>query len=142
MTVASRAHTRVAGIDWDAVRRPTATVTGIAEYGSSKLANILFSAELARRLQGTGVSTHSLHPGVVDSDIWRKLPWPLRALNRLRLVTPQEGAKTTLHCALSDEAGRETGLYYSDCKPVPTSAAGRDAALAGELWRRSEAWVG
>jgi len=142
VTLASRAHTRVAGIDWDAIRRPTATVSGIQEYGSSKLANILFSAALARRLEGTGVSTYSLHPGVVDSDIWRKLPWPLRALNRLRLITPQQGALTTLHCALSDEAGRETGLYYSDGKPVPASAAGQDAALAEELWRRSEAWVG
>lgn len=141
VTVASRAHTRVDGIDWDAVRRPTATVTSVQEYAASKLANVLFSAALARRLDGSGVSTYSLHPGVVDSDIWRKLPWPLRALNRLRLITPQQGAQTTLHCALSDEAGRESGLYYSDCKPVPPSAAGRDAALAEELWRRSEAWV-
>jgi retinol dehydrogenase-12 len=82
-----------------------------------------------------------LHPGVIDSDIWRALPWPLRALNRLRLISPDEGAKTTLHCSLSPAAGDETGLYYSDsCQRLP-SAAGQDLALAAELWRRSEDWV-
>lgn len=138
VTVASRAHRRAVGIDWDAVRRPTATLTGVREYCVSKLANVLFSAELARRLEGSGVSTYSLHPGVVDSDIWRTLPRPLRALNRLRLISTEEGAKTTLHCAVSVAAGEETGLYYSDARPTPASAAGQDKALAGELWRWSE----
>jgi len=138
VTVASRAHKRVGGIDWSAVRRPTATLTGVREYCVSKLANVLFSAELARRLEGSGVSTYSLHPGVVDSDIWRTLPRPLRALNRLRLISSEEGAKTTLHCAASEAAGEETGLYYSEDCPIPPSTAGRSVALAGELWRRSE----
>ena len=139
--MASRAHLRVAGIDWAAVRQPTATWTGVREYCVSKLANVLFSAELARRLCGTGVSSYALHPGVIDSDIWRSLPWPLRALNRLRLVSVQAGARTTLHCAASDEAGRETGLYYSDGRPATPSTAAQDAALAAELWRRSENWL-
>src|SRR5262245_56858869 len=65
VTVASRAHRRVGGIDWDAVQRPTSTFTGVREYCVSKLANVLFSAELGRRLEGGGVSTYSLHPGVV-----------------------------------------------------------------------------
>lgn len=93
VTVASRAHTRVRGIDWDAVQRSTATALGVKEYGVSKLANVLFSAELGRRLRGSGVSTYSLHPGVIDSDIWRTLPRPLRTLNRLRLVSAEEGQK-------------------------------------------------
>jgi NAD(P)-dependent dehydrogenase (short-subunit alcohol dehydrogenase family) len=138
VTVASRAHRQVRGIDWPALRRPTATALGVREYAVSKLANVLFSAELGRQLQGSGVTTCALHPGVVDSDIWRTLPRPLRALNRLRLVSPQAGAMTTLHCALSPAAAHETGLYYSDCRPVLPSAAARDAALAGELWRRSQ----
>lgn len=142
VTVASRAHTRVSGIDWEAVRRPTATVLGVKEYGVSKLANVLFSAELGRRLRGSGVSTYSLHPGVVDSDIWRRLPWPLRALNRLFLISNEDGAKTTLHCAVSAAVAGETGLYYNACHPELPSAAGQDVVLAGELWRRSEGWVG
>lgn len=142
VTVASRAHTRVRGIDWDALRRPTSTVLSVKEYGVSKLGNVLFSAELGRRLRGTGVSTYSLHPGVVDSDIWRAFPWPLRALNRLRLISTEAGAMTTLHCALSAAAAEETGLYYSECRPRLPSSAGQDVALAQELWRRSEAWVG
>ena len=141
VTVSSRVHKRVPGIDWDAVRKPTASLTAVKEYGASKLANILFSAELGRRLRGGGVTTYSLHPGVIDSDIWRMLPAPLRVLNRLRLISVEAGARTTLHCSLSAEAGRETGLYYSECRPTEPSVAGRDAALAGELWRRSEGWL-
>ena len=142
VTVASRAHRRTGGIDWDAVRRPTATLLAVREYATSKLANILFSAELGHRLSGTGVRTYSLHPGVIDTDIWRGLPAPLRALNRLRLDCPAAGASTTLHCATSPAVAGDTGLYYSDCRPAAPSAAGSDARLAHELWERSEAWTG
>lgn len=142
VTVASRAHARVSGIDWEAVRRPTATWLGVKEYGVSKLANVLFSAGLGGRLRGSGVSTYSLHPGVIDSDIWRRLPAPLRALNRRRLISTEAGAKTTLYCALSLAAAGETGLYYSECRPKLPSATGQDMALAEELLRRSEAWAG
>lgn len=142
VTVASRAHKRVPGIAWEALQKPTDSLLAIREYGVSKLANVLFSAELGRRLQGTGVHTYSLHPGVVDSEIWRRLPTPLRALMRLRTISAQEGAKTTLHCALSAAVAGETGLYYSDCAVKLPSPAGQDMASASELWRRSEAWVG
>jgi NAD(P)-dependent dehydrogenase (short-subunit alcohol dehydrogenase family) len=142
VTVASRVHKRVSGIDWSALRRPTASLTGVKEYGRSKLANILFSAELGRQLRGSGVTTYSLHPGVIDSEIWRRLPGPLRALNRLRLIPVEEGTRTTLHCALSAQAGAQTGLYYSECRVTEPSRAARDAGLAAELWRRSEEWVG
>ena len=141
VTVSSRAHRRAGGIDWEALRRPTATRVAIKEYGVSKLANLLFSAELGRRLQGSGVTTYSLHPGVIASDIWRGVPWPLRALLRLGMISTEEGAKTTLHCALSPAVTGETGLYYSDCRVVAPTAVGQDIALAGELWRRSEAWI-
>jgi NAD(P)-dependent dehydrogenase (short-subunit alcohol dehydrogenase family) len=141
VTVASRAHRQVRGLRWDALRRPTATWLAVREYGASKLANVLFSAELGRRLRGTGVHTYALHPGVIDSDIWRGLPGPLRALNRLRLLTPQDGARTTLHCATSASVAHQTGQYYSDCASQLPSSAAQDVALAAELWRRSEAWL-
>jgi NAD(P)-dependent dehydrogenase (short-subunit alcohol dehydrogenase family) len=141
VAVSSRAHRRAVGIDWDAVRRPTATRLAIKEYGVSKLANLLFSAELGRRLQGSGVTTYSLHPGVIASDIWRGVPGPLRALIRLGMISTEEGARTTLHCALSPALAGETGLYYSDCRAVAPTAVGQDRGLAEELWRRSGEWV-
>jgi retinol dehydrogenase 12 len=142
VTVASRAHTRVSGIDWDAVRKPTRSVSGVPEYGVSKLANVLFSAELARKLQGTGITTYSLHPGVVATDVWRRVPWPLRSLMKIGMISAEEGARTTLHCATAPEAAQETGLYYDKCRVRAPSRVGQDAALAAELWKRSEAWVG
>jgi NAD(P)-dependent dehydrogenase (short-subunit alcohol dehydrogenase family) len=143
VTVASRAHTRVDGIPWDDLQRTTRTLPGIREYGVSKLANILFSAELGRRLAGTGVTTYSLHPGVIASDIWRSVPWPLRTLiTRVRrMITTEEGALTTLYCATSAAVAGQTGLYYSDCRVQAPTAVAQDAALARELWARSEGWV-
>ena len=141
VTVSSRAHKRTPGLDWDAVRQPTRSITGVREYAVSKLANLLFSAELARRLQGTQVSCYALHPGVVDTEIWRALPNWARPLLRLRgLLTPEEGARTTLHCALHAPQS-ESGLYYANCKPVRPSALGQDTDLARELLERSAAWM-
>jgi NAD(P)-dependent dehydrogenase (short-subunit alcohol dehydrogenase family) len=141
VTVASRAHKRTPGIDWAALRQPTRTMTGIREYAVSKLSNLLFSAELARRLRGTGVSCYSLHPGVVDTEIWRALPQWARPLLRLwGLLTPQEGARTSLYCALQAPHA-QSGLYYADCAPFTPSLLGQDADLARTLWDRSEAWL-
>lgn len=142
VTVASRAHRMARGIDWEAVRRPTASLLAFREYAVSKLANILFSAELAKRLAGSGVTTYSLHPGVVASDIWRKLPGPVQRLIHLRMIGVEEGAQTTLHCALSPAAASESGLYYNESRVATPTAPGRDMALAAQLWSRSEAWIG
>jgi NAD(P)-dependent dehydrogenase (short-subunit alcohol dehydrogenase family) len=142
VTVASRAHTRVSGINWDDVRLPTKGRAGLPEYGISKLANVLFSAELGRKLAGTGVTTYSLHPGVVASDVWREVPAFIRPLIKLMMISTEEGAATTLYCATSPDVSNETGLYYDKCRVKEPSKVGQDTALAGELWRRSEAWVG
>lgn len=141
VTVASRAHIRVSGIDFEAVTKPTEGKTGVPEYGVSKLANVLFSAELGRRLVGTGVTTYALHPGVVASDVWRELPQPFRALAKLFMISVEAGAATTLYCATSGEVSAQTSLYYDKCAVKSPSEAGQDAALAAELWKRSEAWV-
>ena len=141
VTVASRAHYRATGIDWEALRKPTQTSTGLVEYSVSKLANVLFSAELGRRLQGSGVQTYSLHPGVVATDVWRSVPQPFRALAKLFMISSEEGARTTLYCACSAEVAEQTGLYYDKCQVRTPSALGRDVNLAAELWRRSEEWV-
>jgi len=141
VTVASRAHQRVAGIDWDSLQQPTASITGIKEYSQSKLANVLFSAELGRRLQGSGVVTSALHPGVIASDIWRHVPWPLSSLISLRGDSVEQGARTTLYCATAPELAGSTGLYYSNARPLLPSPAGQDKGAAAELWRRSLAWT-
>jgi len=141
VTVASKAHYRAQGIDWDAVRRPTQSKTGLPEYGVSKLSNVLFSAELSRRLAGSGITTYSLHPGVVASDVWREVPWPLRSLIKLLMISTEEGAATTLYCATSAEAGQQTGLYYDSCRPKQPGKAAQDLALAARLWKRSDEWV-
>ena len=141
VTVSSRAHKRTAGVVWDALQNPTRSWTGIEEYAVSKLANLLFSAELARRTQGTGLSCFSLHPGVVDTEIWRALPDWARPLLRWRgLLTAEEGAQTTLHCALRAPVS-ESGLYFAKSRVATPAPLGQDAELARLLWQRSQEWV-
>ncbi len=142
VTVASGAHYKARGIDFDAVRAPTATVVGLHEYEISKLANVLFSAELARKLEGTNVTAHSLHPGVVASDVWRRIPWPFRHLAKLFMISNEEGAKTSVYCATAEALASETGKYYDECREKTPSRLARDAELARQLWENSEAWTG
>src|SRR5206468_351941 len=78
VNVSSIGHYRAPGIDYEAVRRPTKSRTGLPEYFVSKLANVLHAQELARRLHGDGVTTYSLHPGEVATNVWRRVPWPVR----------------------------------------------------------------
>jgi retinol dehydrogenase 12 len=141
VVVASTAHYQAKGIDFDVLRKPTRGPTGIPEYAVAKLSNVLFAKELARRLEGTGVTTYSLHPGVVATDVWRSVPRFLQPLIKLFMISEERGAATTLHCALSAEAAKETGLYYDKCKPKEPSAPAQDAALAQRLWQQSEAWL-
>ena len=140
VTLSSAAHHGADGIDFDAVRRPNRSLTGMSEYSVSKLCNLLFSQELARRTAGTGVTTYAVHPGVIASDIWRRVPWPIRPLMTARMGTPEQGARTTLHCATSPDVATETGLYYD--KSAPREPSGKATPeLAAELWERSEAWI-
>jgi NAD(P)-dependent dehydrogenase (short-subunit alcohol dehydrogenase family) len=140
VTVSSQSHYRAKRIDWDAVRRPGKSLIGMREYEVSKLANVLFSAELARRTRDDGVTTYSLHPGVIASDIWRRIPWPVRPLVTRFMKTNEEGAATSIYCAASPQVADESGLYYDDCATKRPSRLSQDEALAAELWRRSEQW--
>src|SRR5690606_15979821 len=83
VNVASRAHFPAPGIDYEAIRKPKVATTGMKEYEVSKLANVLFTVELHRRLADKGVDTYALHPGVVASDIWRRVPAPVRWVGKL-----------------------------------------------------------
>ncbi len=140
VTVSSQSHYRAKTIDLDAVQQTTASLTGMPEYSVSKLANVLFSAELASRLAGTQVTTYSLHPGMIASDIWRPVFWPLRSVIKLFMTSPEDGAMTSLYCATLPQVAEQTGLYYDNCRQKPPSAAGQSATFAQELWQKSEAW--
>jgi len=107
----------------------------------SKLANVLFSSELARRAPAS-IHTYSLHPGAVASDVWREVPWGLRHLMKLFMLSNEQGARTTLYCATSDEVAGATGRYYDRSKEKTPSKLARDEGLAKELWEKSAGWVG
>jgi len=141
VNVASDAHYAAKGIDFGRLRRPARGITGMHEYAVSKLCNVLFGQELARRLDGTGATSCSLHPGVVASDIWRRVPWPVRPLVTRGMLTVDQGAATSLYCATSADLAGVSGGYYEKCAPrEPNPVA--TPALAAELWRRSEEWTG
>ncbi|MBK8259520.1 MAG: SDR family oxidoreductase [Polyangiaceae bacterium] len=133
VNVASRAHKRVDGINFDVLKQPTKTVTGFPEYCVSKLANILFTKELARGKAPSHVHNYCLHPGAVASDIFRRLG-PFSALLKLFLISNEEGAQTSIHCASSPDVASDNGLYYDKCTPRNPSAAALDEALAKRLW--------
>ncbi len=141
VNVASRGHYRAPGIDWDAQRRPTATTTGFPEYCVSKLCNVLFTKELARAKAGEGVQSYSLHPGAVASDVWREVPWGLRHILKLFLLTNEEGARTQIWCATSPEVADHDGKYYDDRKEKRPAPLADDPDLARTLWEKSEAWT-
>jgi len=140
VTVSSDAHYAAKGIDFEALRRPTRGITGLPEYAVSKLCNVLFTQELARRVAGTGVTTYALHPGVVASDIWRRVPWPVRPGITRRMLSVTEGAATSLYCATSPEVAHDSGRFYDKCAQRAPSAVATPE-LGRTLWDRSMAWT-
>src|SRR5207248_1708186 len=83
VNVSSDSHYQAKGIDFDAVRQPTKSMTGMREYAVSKLANVLFTQELARRVPASELGAYAVHPGVIASDIWRRVPGPARSMMKL-----------------------------------------------------------
>ena len=140
VTVSSDAHYSAPGIDFEAVRRPARGLTGMREYAVSKLGNVLFTQELARRAAGTGVTTYALHPGVVASDIWRRVPWPVRPIITRRMLSVTDGAATSLYCATSPDIAQDSGLFYDKCARRAASEVATPE-LAAELWKHSEMWT-
>ena len=119
---------------------------GQRAYNQSKLANVLFTYELARRLEGSGVTATVLHPGVVrtsfgreDSGRWMRLMLPVV---RPFMKTPQEGARTSIHLASAPEVEGVTGQYFARSRPKESSKASYDRAAAARLWEASTRLVG
>ncbi|MBW3582552.1 MAG: SDR family oxidoreductase [Euryarchaeota archaeon] len=135
VNVASQAHRHVS-LDPD---DPLAQHSGSdwRQYQRSKLMNVLFTRELAKRLEGTGVTANCLHPGVVATDLFRSLPGFLEPVVKLFLITPETGARTSLYLATSPEVQDVSGRYFIRWKPRTPSRAARDDAMARRLWEAS-----
>ncbi len=133
--VSSEYHRRASGIDFDLVRRPARRFKGLEAYASSKLANILFIRELARREPQW--HAFAVHPGLVDTGIFPS--WAMIFIRR-NALTPAEGADTIVWAATAPELEKASGGYYSRRQERVPSEVALDDALAAELWRRSEEW--
>ena len=106
-------------------------------YNQSKLANVLFSMELAEHLQGSGVTSNCLHPGAVATDIVREMPCLIRKLLGAMFIAPEKGAKTTIMLASDAALAETTGLYYDQCELAQCSDLAADVALRQRLWQVS-----
>ena len=140
VTVASGAHRKDA-LDFDDLQNGR-DYFPFGAYCRSKLANVYFTYELARRLEGTGVSANCLHPGVVSTALFRDVtPWLRTALwlGRPFLLKPERGADTVVYLAAAAEIAGVTGKYFEKRKAVPSSPASYDTDLARRLWEASEA---
>src|SRR5262249_33734618 len=118
---------------------------GFLQYARSKLANLLFTYELARRLEGTGVTANALHPGFVASRFIEgngALGWLLRRWAGRFGVSAEEGARTSVYLAASPKVAGVTGRYFVGRKAIPSSPASRDEEAARRLWRLSEELTG
>jgi NAD(P)-dependent dehydrogenase (short-subunit alcohol dehydrogenase family) len=140
----SAAHYR-SGIPFDDLQAERSYAPmGWGRYGETKLANVLFTRELARRLEGTGVTANCVHPGLVGSGFNHNNGWLTRmGMQALRLVarSPEKGAETLVWLADSAEVSGTSGGYFVDRREVRPSAAARDADAARRLWEVSEAQV-
>ena len=139
VVVSSGSHYQAKAIRWGDLREPTKSATGMAEYEVSKVCNVLFAAELRRRHPSIGVV--AVHPGRIASDIWRPIPWPVRAVlpKLLGMKSVEVGAQTLVRAAERARDPASAPLYLHELEPRAPSALASDAALAEELWSRSEA---
>ena len=136
VTVASNAH-RGAKLDFDDLQSRR-SYTGFAVYSRSKLCNILFNRELARRLSGSGVTANALHPGFVATRFGDQsgglLSIGVWAAKRLTAISKEEGAKTLVYLAASENVAQVNGAYFYECKIDMPSPAARDDRAAKRLW--------
>ena len=139
VTVSSEAHKR-GQIRWDDLQGDR-QYSGSQAYSQSKLANLLFNRELARRLGGTGVTANTLYPGVIGTELLFTGFAPLRFL-RPFLKKPDAGARTSVFLASAPGVERLTGLYFIDLEPARPSPAARDDGAARRLWRISAELTG
>jgi NAD(P)-dependent dehydrogenase (short-subunit alcohol dehydrogenase family) len=145
VNVSSTAH-HGARLDFDDLQSERG-YAGMRVYAMTKLCNILFTRELARRLEGTGVTANALHPGTVRTGfgqegdtggLWR-IAW---AIGRPFFLSPRQGARTSVYLASSPEVEGRSGAYYTRCRPSRTSRAAQDDEAARRLWEISARLAG
>lgn len=144
ITVASMAHNGQR-LNLDDVNNASRPYQGLRVYGESKLANIMFTYALARRLSGTGVTANTLHPGLVSTGFGKNngaaMRW-LMALYALVAISPEKGAQTSIYLASSPEVADVTGKYFIKEKPARSSAVSYDEQAQERLWAISEQMTG
>ncbi len=149
VNVASSIHNRSNGFDFKNMQMETG-FRRFSQLIQTKLANVLFTHELSKRLEGTGVTANALHPGVVKTEgdrhvkilhlkIVKVLLFPIKALF---MKTPRQGAQTSIYVSVAKELEGETGKYYGDCKEALASPHGVDDGAAKKLWEVSERLTG
>ena len=143
VNVSSDAH-RSGVMRWDDLQF-TRSYNGWAAYAQSKLANILFSNELARRLEGTGMTSNALHPGFVatrfahnNGIIWGGL---MALMQRLFGITPEEGAQTSIYLATASEVATISGRYFVKSRETSPAPQAQDMAAAARLWEITERMI-
>jgi len=146
VNVSSRASQRwMADINFDDINSEQ-SYSRFGAYCQSKLANVLFTKELQRRLSTTGVTAYALHPGVVLTEIGRhanSFLWSaVKLIGPLFLKTPCEGAQTTVYCAVQEDMEGLSGSYFVDCAVQGTTKKSNDEGLAKKLWELSEQMTG
>ncbi|XP_027054319.1 uncharacterized protein LOC113681427, partial [Pocillopora damicornis] len=151
VNVSSQAHEgRNAELQLEDFKLSEEKFDAFQRYAQSKLAQVVFTKELSRRLEGTGVTVYALHPGVVSSDIWRNLEVLKKPYIRpfvmlvmfLFFKDCKQGAQTSIYCSVAEELEGVSGLYYSDCKVKEVNKLAKDPGLAKKLWDVSERITG
>lgn len=140
VTVASNAH-HSASLRWDDLEMRRGFYRGFRQYANTKLANILFTRELARRAAARGVTANALHPGVVATDLLLNGFPPLKLVRRF-MRTPEEGAATAVYLASDPSLAEATGAYFIDSAPVSPAPDATNDESARRLWELSERMVG
>ncbi|HTC88379.1 MAG TPA: SDR family oxidoreductase [Bryobacteraceae bacterium] len=143
INTSSAAHYR-AKIDFDDLQMQN-NYSSFRAYGCSKLCNILFTRALVRRLEGTGITTNSLHPGFVKTRIGDGAAGFGAAIFRFMknfAITPEKGAETIVYLASSNDVAKTTGLYFDKCKAIEPSKLAQDDAAAERLWQETAKLAG
>ncbi len=144
VNVSSGAHTGANGINFADVEFKSG-YSGWTAYGHSKLANVMFTYELARRLEGTQVTANALHPGFVATGFGHNngglMRTGMNVVQKIAAKKPEQGAATSIYLASSPEVEGVTGKYFSDSKETKSSAAAYDVDAQKRLWELSERMV-
>ena len=138
--LSSKLHRRIKAIDWSTVQKRTRTMTGVDEYGLSKLGNVVFAAGLAKRCPE--LLSYSVHPGVIASDIYRRIPAPIRFFLTRRMDSVEAGAQGPILLASAAQPGAPNGSYFHRTRLAEPSELAQDSQVIDDFWKKSAEWVG